>query len=234
MALISGGAGGRARRRTPTQAYWPTGRTEDWMRTRPPGRALPAFQRGPLTTGGPPAPFMGGSWVGDWVQPRREPSGVTITVPETAPAWQPTPGWGGGGGGGAPAAPTPPVAPPITPTPWGQYAQPLYGGEGIGDWLNMSSQDWAALPSDVRRYMETWLRGMGWRPGPGGWGRYGARQWGRARGAEPWTRGAYMGEQAFTGIPENLKPWIYWLSGQKGWRAGGREAERPGATGWGW
>lgn len=134
---------------------------------------------------------------------------------------------------GPPSTPDTPGAAPITPTPWGPTAQPLWEGAGMGDWLNMRSQDWAAMPREVRSYLETWLRQLGWRPG-GAYGRYGARRFQRAEGADPWTAGQYMGEQAFAGIPENLKPWLFWLSGQKGWRAGGREAERPATAGWGW
>ena len=155
---------------------------------------------------------------------------VTINVGQQQPAWGG--GGGGGGGGGAPAPPA--AAPQATPTAWwGQQANPLFEGMGAPqDWLNLRPQDWAALPSEVRSELERWLRGFGWRPG-GRYGRYGALEWGRAAGATPWVQaGQQLGQEAFAGVPENLKPWLYFLSQAKGWMQG--PATRPETAGWSW
>ena len=74
MPLIANGGGG-GRPTTPSQ-YWPAGRAAAWQQAQPPQRALPPWERGPLTTGGQPAPFMGGPWVADWVKPREPSIGV--------------------------------------------------------------------------------------------------------------------------------------------------------------
>ena len=148
---------------------------------------------------------------------------VTINVGQQQPAW-------GGGGGGAPA---PPAAPQATPTAWWDIFKPFFEGAGApSDLLKMRPQDWAAIPQEVRGELERWLRQLGWRPG-GTWGRYGATEWGRAEGAQPWAQqGGYLGENVFAGISETLKPWVWWLASQKGWAQPGRE--KPATQGWGW
>lgn len=244
MAPIRGrglwGATGRA----PTQPPSWQGRRGLWPSAEPvsfrylPGRALWPEEMPYYTppTGPPPlGPPVGGGGT----------PGVTISVGEPAPAWGgptgtrvPTPapawggGWGGGGGGGGGAAPgVPGVSPPGQPA-WADMFAPFFEGAGAPqDLLKMRPQDWRALPREIREQLMAWLRQFGWRPG-GAWGRYGAAEW-RGGGGEGWAEpGGYVGEQAFGGLPENLKPWIYWLASQKGWAAPGRE--KPETAGWGW
>jgi len=245
MALIADGDGGGGRT-TPLPAAqreiyryrWP-GSPYSWQPSAPttgrswlemlPGRALwPEEMAGYTPPTGPPPlgpPVTAGAG-----------GGVTIRVgPEAAPAAQQPQyaNWWEQPGAMQPAA-APAAAPQATPTPWwGQYADPLWEGMGAPqDWLNLRTQDWAALPSEVRSELERWLRGFGWRPG-GRYGRYGALEWGRAEGATPWAQaGQQLGQEAFAGVPENLKPWLFWLSKAKGWMQG--EAARPETAGWSW
>ncbi len=213
MALIRTAGGGGGRRPTPpvTQRAGQKQQTASRL-----GRAL----RGPT---------RGRGVLAD--------QGVTINLPQQpqpqyAEWWEDPNRWRGGPS--TPPTPDIPGSPPITPSPWGPTAMPLWEGQGAPtDWLNLRSQDWAAMPREVRGYLETWLRRMGWRPGQGGWGRYGASTFQRAEGAQPWAQpGQQLGQEAFAGIPENLKPWIWWLSSRKGWAGGGRELERPATAGW--
>ena len=202
-----------------------------------PGRALWPEEMSAYTppTGPPPL----GPPVGGAAAPR-----VTISVGEPAPAWggptaagvpTPAPAWGGGGGGGGGAAPAPAVpgvSPPGGPAWWNMF-QPFFEGAGAPqDLLKLRPQDWRALPREVREQLMAWLRQFGWRPG-GAWGRYGAREWQRGEGGQAWAEpGGYVGEQAFGGLPEAVKPWLWFLASQKGWAAPGRE--KPATQGWSW
>lgn len=237
MALVADGGGSRGRT-TP----WPA--AEEVYRYKTPWSPYTAAPRAPTPSapvGLTPqqvypyaTPWSPYSW--NQSAPAGAGGGVTITVGQPTGGGQPQqPAWGGGGGGGGGGgAPAPPAAPQATPTAWwGQSANPLFEGMGAPqDWLNLRAQDWAAMPEEVRGELERWLRGFGWRPG-GRYGRYGALEWGRAEGATPWAQpGGYLGEQAFAGVPENLKPWLFWLSKAKGWMQG--EAARPETAGWSW
>ncbi len=223
MALIRGGGGGGGRRPPPTPPVQPTFQAQQpsisaW------GRAM----RGPARGRG-----------GQLARQRSlADQGVTINLPQQPQNWWDVPGanwWEQAGAMRGPTTPDVPGATPITPTPWGPTAQPRWEGAGAPtNWLNLRSQDWAAMPQQVRDYLDTWLRGQGWRPGMGGWGRYGASTWQRAAGAPAWAQpGQQLGQEAFAGIPENLKSWLWWLSSRKGWASGGRELERPATAGWG-
>ena len=188
----------------PSTSRWAHAMRGPVTRTTPHPQQLAAQQRGVTINLGGEQPFAG-EW---WEQPNRWRGGPS--TPEAIPG-----------------------VTPITPEPWGPTAQPLWEGAGAPtDWLNLRSQDWASMPREMRSYLETWLRGQGWRPGQGGWGRYGASNWQRQSGTDPWTSGQYLGEQAFAGVPEKMKPWLWFLSRSKGWAQG--EAVRPETTGWGW
>lgn len=240
MALIAGaGFGGGRRPRTPQR--WPSTDVTASERAEAARGAAPLAWPEEIRLGRPVYPtqlgarrpqYAPGAAAAQWEHMQRIGMGkenVTINLP----VQQQYANWWEQPGAMQPQQPAQPGAAPITPTPWGQTAQPLWEGAGAPmDWLNLRSQDWAAMPREVRSYLETWLRGIGWRPGAGGWGRYGARQWGRAEGAG--AAGQYMGEEQFTTVPENMKPWLWWLSGRKGWREGGREAARPATAGWQW
>ena len=234
MALIQDGGGGRTTRPPTPESPW----GDVYRRQRTPTPSTPVGLT-PQQVYPYAAPWSPYSWAPS--APAGAGGGVTIRVgPEAAPAaWQPQQpqqpqyaNWWEAPGAMQPAAPA--AAPPISmPTPWGQYANPLWEGMGAPqDWLNLRAQDWAALPREVRSELERWLRGFGWRPG-GRYGRYGALEWGRAEGATPWAQaGQQLGQEAFAGVPENLKPWLYFLSQAKGWMQG--PATRPETTGWSW
>ena len=213
MALIRTAGGGGGRRPTPPPVTQRAGRKQQTASRL--GRAL----RGPT---------RGRGVLAD--------QGVTINLPQQPQNWWDTPGanwWEQPGAMRPPTTPDVPGAPPITPTPWGPTAMPLWEGAGAPmDWLNLRSQDWASMPREVRSYLEPWLRRMGWRPGQGGWGRYGASTWQRAPGADPWVQPGqqFLGEQAFAGVPEPMKKWLWFLSRSKGWAQG--EATRPATAGW--
>jgi len=242
MALIQDG-GGRGRT-TP----WPA--AEEVYKYRTPWSPYTAAARTPTpSTPVGLAPQQVYPYATPWSPYSWEPSapagggaggGVTINLgqPTTGggqAAQQPQyANWWEAPGAMQPSTPAQPGVTPISmPTPWGQYANPLWEGMGAPqDWLNLRPQDWAALPSEVRSELERWLRGFGWRPG-GRYGRYGALEWGRAAGAQPWAQqGGYLGEDVFAGISETLKPWVWWLASQKGWAQPGRE--KPETAGWGW
>jgi len=242
MALIENG-GGRGRpaplpaaQREMYRYRWP-GSPYSWQPSAPttgrswlemlPGRALwPEEMAGYTPPTGPPPlgpPVTAGAG-----------GGVTIRVgPEAAPAAQQPQyaNWWEQPGAMQPAAPA--AAPQATPTAWWDIFKPFFEGAGApSDLLKMRPQDWAAIPQEVRGELERWLRQLGWRPG-GAWGRYGASEFTRAPGASPWAQpGGFLGEQALAGVPENLKPWLFWLSKAKGWMQG--EAARPETAGWSW
>jgi len=159
------------------------------------------------------------------------PQTAPPSIPAAAPPVTINIGGGGGGGGGggdggvAPA----PAAPQSAYNPWDAW-QPTR--ENLGDmasqlWLR--PQDWRSIPTEVRGEVMRWLRGQGWRPG-GRWGRYGATEW---QSAAPQEMG--WGQEAFTGIPENLRPWIWWLMSAKNYTsAAPGTVARPETTGWSW
>lgn len=242
MALIAGaGFGGGRRPRTPQR--WPS--MDVWEAERVDAArgavggwpAATRLGRPVYPTGARQPQYAPGAAAAQYEHMQRIGMGkenVTINLGggQQPQNWWDVPGanWWEQPGAMRPSTPDVPGAAPITPTPWGPTAQPLWEGGGMGDWLNLRSQDWAAMPREVRSYLETWLRGMGWRPGQGGWGRYGARQWGRAGGVG--AAGQYIGEEQFAGVPENLKPWLWFLSRSKGWAQGA--AVRPETAGWQW
>jgi len=238
MALIQDGGGGRGRT-TP----WPA--AEEVYKYKTPWSPYTAAARAPTPSkpvGLTPqqvypyaTPWSPYSW--NPSAPAGAGGGMTITIGQPATgggqaAQQPQyANWWEQPGAMQPSAPA--AAPQATPTAWWDIFKPFFEGAGApSDLLKMRPQDWAAIPQEVRGELERWLRQLGWRPG-GTWGRYGATEWGRAEGAQPWAQqGGYLGENVFAGISETLKPWIWWLSSQKGWAQPGRE--KPATTGWGW
>jgi len=125
--------------------------------------------------------------------------------------------------------PTAPAAEPVAvPSPWEVFAPTREAVTGPTRQLWLRPQDWLAIPAEVRQAAIRWLRGRGWRAG-GAWGRYGPTLW-----EQPTAQPAYE-EQAFAGVPENLKAWLWWLFTQKGYTAAAPEAvARPEVTGWTW
>jgi len=156
---------------------------------------------------------------------------VDVAMGRTAPqpTWQPTAP--GPGPPGAPSPIAPPAAPPIPPgfSDWANLWSPIReSGGGPWDFLKLRPSDWRAMPEGIRGELEEWLRALGWRPG-GRWGQFGALDW--TRDQPTGERGAAWGAEAFSGLSESVKPWLWFLYNRK-W--GDPTAARPETQGWSW